>query len=437
MSHAVATTSETTVLERLASQPVDAPAFVAELRRAGRDRILEAGLPTPRREAWRFTNLKRIAETVFEPAPAATADPGPWAVDGAHLAVMVNGRFAPGLSRLAELPDGVTVGSLAQAWRDRPELVKRHLGRRVQLDDHPVAALATAAFVDGVMVHVARGVAVDEPIQVLHVAVGCDAPVAAAPRLLVIAEATSQATVVEQYVGVGGGTLTLPVTELELAPGAVLRHVRLQEEARNTDHVALQTAFLERDAQLESVAVNLGGLLFRADVDAVLAGEGAHAAIDGLYLVEGDQHSDTQLRVRHAAPHCTSHELYKGILDGSARSVFNGRIVVDPGAQKTDAIQANRNLLLSDGALAFSNPQLEIFADDVRCTHGSTVGRLDEDAVFYLRSRGLDRAAAESLLTWAFASELVQRIPVDPVRERLERFLFERLPQGEVVQEAV
>ncbi len=436
MSQAVAT-ADKTALERLASQPVEAPAFVAELRRAGRDRILEVGLPTPSREAWRFTNLKRIAATDYGPAPAATSDPTPWAVEGAHLAVMVNGRFAPGLSRLGELPEGVAVGSLAEAWRDRPELVERHLGRRVRLDDHPVAALATAAFVDGVLVHVARGVVVEAPIQVLHVAVGGDAPVAAAPRLLVVAEAASQATVVEQYVGLGGGTLTLPVSELELAAGAVLRHVRLQEETRDADHVALQAAVLARDAQLGSVAVNLGGLLFRADVDTVLAGEGAHAALDGLSLVEASQHSDTQLRVRHAAPRCTSHELYKGILDGSGRSVFNGRIVVDPGAQKTDAIQANRNLLLSDGALAFSNPQLEIFADDVRCTHGSTVGRLDEDAVFYLRSRGLDRAAAESLLTWAFASELVQRIPVDPVRERLERFLFERLPQGEVVREAV
>jgi len=436
MVQAVAT-AEKTVLERLASQPVEAPTFVAELRRAGRDRFLEVGLPTPRQEAWRFTNLKRIAETAYGPAPAATADPAPWTVVGAHLAVMVNGRFSPELSRLGGLPDGITVGSLAAAWSDRPELVQRHLGHRARLDDHPVAALATAAFVDGVFVHLGRGVAVDEPIQVLHVAVGGDRPVAAAPRLLVVAEETSQATVVEQYVGLGGDTLTLPVSELELAAGAVLRHVRLQEEPRDADHVALQTAFLGRDAQLESVAVNLGGLLFRADVDAVLAGEGAHAALDGLYLVEASQHSDTQLRVRHAAPRCTSHELYKGILDGSGRSVFNGRIVVDPGAQKTDAIQANRNLLLSDGARAFSNPQLEIFADDVRCTHGSTVGRLDEDAVFYLRSRGLDRAAAESLLTWAFASELVQRIPVDSVRERLERFLFERLPQGEVVQEAV
>ena len=184
------------------------------------------------------------------------------------------------------------------------------------------------------------------------------------------------------------------------------------------------------------MALNVGAALSRTDIDAELNAPGAHATLDGLTLVEDSQHSDSQLKVRHAAPHCTSHELYKGILDGKSRAVFNGRIVVDPGAQKTDAIQSNRNLLLSAGALVNSNPQLEILADDVRCTHGSTVGRLDEEAIFYLRSRGIDRATAESLLTYAFAAEVVQEIPVTEVRERMERHLVERLPQGELAREA-
>ncbi len=184
------------------------------------------------------------------------------------------------------------------------------------------------------------------------------------------------------------------------------------------------------------MALNVGAALARTNIDAELGAPGAHASLDGLYLVEDTQHTDTQIKVRHAAPHCTSHELYKGILDGKSRGVFSGRIVVDPGAQKTDAIQSNRNLLLSAGALVNSNPQLEILADDVRCTHGSTVGRLDEEAVFYLRSRGIGRATAESLLTYAFAAEIVQQIPVAEIRERMERHLVERLPQGELAREA-
>jgi Fe-S cluster assembly protein SufD len=217
----------------------------------------------------------------------------------------------------------------------------------------------------------------------------------------------------------------------------VLRHVRLQEESAAATQLGLQQVRLERDATLSSHAVVLGGGLTRTEVDATLDGEGADCGLDGLYLVDGRRHVDHNVLVRHARPHGSSRQLYKGVLEGRARAVFNGRIVVDHGAQRTDARQANRNLLLSDDALVNSNPQLEIFADDVRCTHGSTVGRLDQEAVFYLRSRGIGRAAAESLLTYAFAAEVVQRIPVEEVRERLERHLFARLPRGEVVREAV
>lgn len=437
MSVAVAI-SETFVdrlTDLVASVPGE-PDFVAELRRRGHARFAKVGLPSPRQEEWRFTNLKRLLDLPVESAPVATADVSPWRLADAHVLVLVNGRFDADSSVLGELPDGLTVMPLARALVERPQELESVLGRHVLIEDHPFAALNSASFSDGAYIHVARGTVVERPIQVLHVAVGGDHPILIAPRVLMCAEETAELTVVEQYVGTGRDTLTIPVTELQIAPSAVVHHVRLQEEGRSASHIGLQQAWLDRDGHLESTAVNLGGGLFRADVDAVLAGPGGHATLDGLYLVEAEQHSDTQMRVRHAAPHCTSHELYKGILDGVARAVFNGRIVVDPGAQKTDAIQSNRNLLLSDGALAFSNPQLEIFADDVRCTHGSTVGRLDENAVFYLRSRGLDRAAAESLLTYAFASEIVQKIPVEAVRERLERFLFERLPQGEVVREA-
>ena len=359
-----------------------------------------------------------------------------WRLETGHRLVFVNGRFAPELSELGELPEGVTVRPLADVLSSDPEAATRFLGRGVDLERHPFAALNTSGFVDGAFIHLARGAVVEQPIVLLFLAVGDDEPTWTAPRTVIVAEPTSQATVVEHYASSGGETLSLPVTELHLEQAAVIRHVRLQEEGPQARHIALQRSRLDRDARLESVAVTLGAALSRVDLDAELAGPGAHASLDGLYLVEGSQHADTQLQVRHAAPHCTSHELYKGILDGSARAVFNGRIIVDPDAQKTDAIQSNRNLLLSKGALVNSNPQLEIFADDVRCTHGSTVGRLDEDAVFYLRSRGLDRAAAESLLTYAFAAEVVQTIPVDAVRERVEGHLAAWLPQGELARVA-
>jgi len=310
------------------------------------------------------------------------------------------------------------------------------LGKGVDLQEHPFAALNTANFVDGAFIHLERGTVVDRPIHLLFVTAGGDAPVWCAPRTLISADPTAEATIVEHYVSTGGETLTVPVTELQLAPGAVVKHCRLQEESREARHIALQTARLGRDSRLESVALSVGGALSRTDISAELGAPGAHASLDGLYLVEDSQHTDTQLRVRHAAPHCTSHELYKGILDGKSRAVFLGRIMVDEGAQKTDAIQSNRNLLLSQGALVNSNPQLEILADDVRCTHGSTVGRLDEEAVFYLRSRGIDRATAESLLTYAFAVEVADLIPVGEVRERIERHLVARLPQGELAKEA-
>jgi len=421
----------------LAVEASGEPRFLTALRDRGRELFRASGVPTPRREEWKFTNLRTVAETTYRSAGADIRDEVPWRIDDALTMVFVNGRFAPELSNTDAADDDLTVAPLASLLADHPDRVEPWLGRRLPLEEHPFAAYNTATFTDGAVVLVGRDAAVERPIHLVYLAAGDGTPSVITPRTLIVAERGAEVSIVEHYAGRGGNTLTVPVTELHLEANATVHHVRLQEEARDAHHVAVQHAWLDRDANLESVAVNLGARLARADVDAIVDGEGAHATLNGLYLVEDDQHTDTQLRVRHARPHGTSHELYKGILEGGGRSVFNGRIVVDPGAQKTDAVQSNRNLLLSDRALAYSNPQLEIFADDVRCTHGSTVGRLDEDAVFYLRSRGLDEAAAKSLLVYAFAAEVVQDITIEPVRERLDRFLFERLPQGDVVREAI
>jgi len=409
---------------------------VLALRLEGSRAFAATGVPTTKNEDWRFTNLKELASTPHELAGPATADISPWRIADSHRLVFVNGRHSAELSDVGELPDGVTITSLATALAGGTERAAFALGKGIDLTNHPFAALNTANFLDGAFIHLNRGAVVEKPIHLIFVAVGGEAPTWSAPRTLVSADSTSEATIVEHYVGTGGETLTLPVTEFHLAPGANIKHVRFQEESREARHIALQTSRQGRDSRLESVALNVGAALARTNISAELGAPGAHASLDGLYLVEGTQHTDTQIKVRHAAPHCTSHELYKGILDGKSRAVFSGRIVVDPGAQKTDAIQSNRNLLLSAGALVNSNPQLEILADDVRCTHGSTVGRLDEEAVFYLRSRGIGRATAESLLTYAFAAEIVQQIPVVEIRERMERHLVERLPQGELAREA-
>jgi Fe-S cluster assembly protein SufD len=281
-------------------------------------------------------------------------------------------------------------------------------------------------------------VVVEKPIHVLLVGAPEARATASFPRNLIVGGESCQATVIEQFVTVGEGRyLTVPVTEISLAANAVVDHYKLQRESTDAFHLATLQLELDRDGNFSSHSISWGGDLVRNDVHAVLAGEGGEATLNGLYMVDGTQLIDHHMRVEHVAPHCDSHELYKGILEGRARAVFSGRIYVHKGAQKTDAKQTNRNLLLSKQAVCNSNPQLEIFADDVKCTHGSTVGQLDETAVFYLRSRGIGEEAAKSLLTYAFAVDIVERVKVPAVRRELEEFLFRRLPRGEVVRQAV
>ena len=433
-------TARHSLLGAAGQPPADDPAepgFVARLRRQARERFDALGFPTPRSEEWRFTNVRRIAESplVLAPPPAEEPAVEPYCLANAHRVVLLDGRFSPELSATAELPPGVVLTGLADALAWSPELVEPYLGRLVDLSGHAFAALNTALFRDGVLLWLASGVTVDRPIQLVMVTTSHGTPTANFPRIVIVAGQSSSATVVESHVGSGGDTLACPVAELVLQPDSALRHVTMHEENPSASHVAVRQARLARDSRLHCHTVTLGGGLVRTDLDVVLEAEGAHASLDGLSVTSDGQHVDNHVRVHHRAPLCTRRQLYKGILDGSSRTVFNGRIVVDRGAQKTDARQSNRNLILSDDALAHSNPQLEILADDVRCTHGSTVGRLDDNALFYLQSRGLDRASAESLLTYAFASEVVQSITVDEVRGRLERALLSRLPRGELLRE--
>jgi Fe-S cluster assembly protein SufD len=440
-------------------RPAGEPARIRELRRTAIAHFARLGFPTVRQEDWRFTNLAPLARASFQrPAPAAPGAPpatsgaiAPWIFDAAVRLVFVDGRWSRELSvmdgpagiastaGIAGIP-GLVVDSLASVLEHRPELVEPYLGRHGALERQPFAALNTAFLSDGAVVVVPRGAVLAQPIHLLYVSSARrgrrEKATVSYPRNVIVAEEGSQLTVVETYAG-EGTYWTCGVTELFAGQGAVVDHYKVQRESRDAFHLATFQVHGERDAAISSHSISLGGALVRNDIIGLLDGEGIDCTLNGLYLAEGRQLVDHHMRVEHAKPHCSSHELYKGILDGKARSVFNGLIHVHPGAQKTDAKQSNRNLLLSPDAIANSNPQLEIFADDVRCTHGSTVGQLDDDAVFYLRSRGIGEAAARSLLTYAFASDIIERIKVEPVRRDLEEYLFARLPQGEVVRQAV
>jgi Fe-S cluster assembly protein SufD len=436
-------TAHRSSLERhLATTPAPGgePRPIASLRERARRRFAEIGFPSVNDEEWRFTNVAPLVRRDFEPisvqgtVTAAAVEAATY--PGCDRLVFVDGVLAPDHTSIRSLPAGAVAGSLAQALAAGSELLAARLGSHVKFDRHAFAALNTALFRDGALIVVPRGVVLERPIQILNLASAAARGKAIQLRHLIVLEEAAQASVVESYGG-DGEYFTGAITELQAGPSAHLRHYRMQRESRGAYHFATIHAWLDRSAVVASHNIALGGRMVRNDIVALLDGEGGEAILNGLYVAEGDQFVDNHMRVEHVKAHCASHELYKGILDGRARGVFNGRIYVHPGAQKTDAKQTNRNLLLSRQALVNSNPQLEIFADDVKCTHGSTVGQLDAEAIFYLRSRGIGEAAAKSLLTYAFASEVSQAIDLDPVRRDLEEFLFGRLAEGDVVRQAV
>jgi len=413
------------------------PSFLTDLRRNAAARFEELGLPSRKDEAWRFTGVSHLADADLLP-PDGTAEPPAFTpLAGAHRLVFVDGLLRAELSDIRELPSGVQLEGMSDALARAPETLREGLGSGTSLADHPFEALNTARFRDGAVLRIPAGAMVDQPIELAFLGGEVDRPTLSTPRILIVAERASQATIVERHLSGTGRSLHCAVSEIVLEDGAVLDHYRIVDEGPDTTHIAAIDVRLGRDSAYRGHGFTIGGGLVRNDIVATLNGEGADATLNGLYLTGGRQHVDNHLRVRHAAPHCTSHQLYKGVLDDRSRAVFNGRIIVDPGAQKTDAKQSNRNLLLSETALVHSNPQLEIFADDVRCTHGSTIGRLDEDAIFYLRSRGIDRMTAESLLTFAFASEVVDRVRLEPVRDRLREVLLGRLPGSDLIREAL
>lgn len=413
--------------------------WIYPLRRAALSRFLELGFPTRRDEDWKYTNVAPIAGVPFRPATSnghglSLAGLGPVAfpdLPGIRL-VFVNGRYAPALSTSGAPAPGVKVGSLAEALRTNAAEVEPYLAREVSFEHQAFTALNTAFLSDGAFVLVAPGAVVEAPIHLLFVAASSGEPGACYPRTLLVAGENSQVAVVESYAGHGDGlTFTNAVTEVVGQAGSGIDHYKIQREGDRAFHVAMMHAQLARGSRFSSHSIAMGGALARSDVNAVLAGEGIECTLNGLYVANGRQLVDNHTAIDHASPHCNSHELYKGILDGQARGVFNGKILVRQDAQKTDAKQTNQALLLSDQATLDTKPQLEIFADDVKCTHGATVGQLDAEAVFYLRSRGIGEAQARSLLTYAFAADVVDRIRLQPIRDQLNEGLFrQRVKEG-------
>jgi Fe-S cluster assembly protein SufD len=409
------------------------------LRRKAIDHFAAVGFPTLRDEEWRFTSvapLTRIPFRLAESGPGVGEDlaeqinrlgPG-------YRAVFVNGHFAPQLST------GGLAGSLAEYLHRHPDRVERHLGTLAGFDQSAFTALNTAFFGDGAFVSIPPGKEIAEPIHLVFVSTGRGEPAVAHPRNLIVAGRHSRATIVETYLGSPEDVyFTNAVTEIVLEEEAGIDHYKVQREGAQAFHVATQQVQQNRGSTLTSHLINLGGSLVRNDVNAVLAGQGCECTLNGLYLASGRQHVDNHTRIDHAKPHCASHELYKGILDGQAHGVFNGKIYVHQDAQKTDAKQTNKTLLLSEQAVINTKPQLEIFADDVKCTHGATVGQLDAEAVFYLRSRGIGQREARDLLTFAFANDILQRVRPEALRAELERALLagRRLPESRVAEEAV
>jgi Fe-S cluster assembly protein SufD len=416
----------------LAGQPLLAPspwAAVNALREQAQTALGALAMPTLRDEAWRFTDLAPLHRLTFQPVLAVgrlqPEDIAPFGLDGvATQLVFVDGIYAPQLSSPAP-EDGVLVTDLPTAMATHAAALEAQLGRQQTLGDNVFAALNTAYLQDAAVVVVPRDVALAAPVHLVFVAT--QAGGLSHPRCVVLAETGSSLTLVEDYVALQDSAYLAyfvnPVTEIVLAERAQLTHVRVQRDGQQAFHIANCAVFVGRSASYQSVSVAMGAQLSRYHLRVVL-GEGAECAIDGLALLAGSQLADTHSCIDHAQPHGTSRQLHKCIADGSAHAVFNGKVIVRPGARRTDSAQSSRNLLLSGRAQVDTQPQLEIFADDVKCTHGATIGQLDAEELFYLQSRGLSGGAARKLLTYAFGAEIIERIPVASLKHQLQQHML-------------
>src|SRR5688572_1323257 len=431
------TKQKSSIWEAIYSQPneFDSVAWAKRLREAAFDRFKELGFPTVKDEEWKYTNVAPLTKLSFQTA----RDDGSSEVTSAEVnrlgcveaknsqLVFVNGALRKDLSSLADVPAGVIAMGLVEAIEEPgyQELIREYLGRGVGYNTNGFVALNTAMLAGGAFVLIPKNVEIPKPLSLLFLSAG---NVASFPRVLVIAEANCKATLIESYANAGAGvSFTNAVVEVVLQEGSRLEHYKVQRESVESFHIASTSATLGTNASYDSTAINFGAQLSRHDVAVQMGQEGAECWVDGLYVVSSGQHTDTHSVIDHQQPHCTSHQLYKGILDGKSRAVFNGKIFVRHGAQKTDAMQTNKNLLLSKEARVDTKPQLEILADDVKCAHGAAVGQIDEDQLFYLQTRGIHGELARNLLTYGFAEEVIGKIKIDSIRSQLDEAVLHRL----------
>lgn len=407
--------------------------WLQALRQRALTQFSTAGLPAKKQEDWKYTSLWNLSQYPFtHQAVASTADAAQVEdlalLDDAYRLVIVDGVYVATLSQLDDLPVGLTV----RPFSDALDSVEQQLGQQVALDKVGLTALNTLLMKEGVMVHVAADTVVDKPIELLVINSGVTADLATHLRNMIVLDANAHATVVEHYVGVTDGVnFTNVVSEVVLAEQAELFHYKLQQESHQAFHIATLAAKQAAGSQWHTQNITLGGKLSRNDVHSRLEGEQSHTTMDGLYLLNDEQHADTHTRIDHLVPNTTSNELYKGVLNDECHGVFNGKVIVHQDAQKTDSNQYNHNLLLSRGCAIDTKPEMEIYADDVKCGHGSTVGQLDMDQLFFLRARGLDDVTARSLLTHAFAVDVLARLPSETIRQALSAVIEQRLPRGE------
>jgi Fe-S cluster assembly protein SufD len=414
------------------------PSWLHEIRKSAFQRFAELGFPTTQLEDWKYTSVDRLASIPFQLASDGRAGAIIEALKGVPLCgldcsrlVFVNGHYQRELSELTESSKGVRAGNLAEALAKGVPALEQHLTRYADSERHAFVALNTAFLNEGAFVEIPPGLIVEKPIVLLYISTSSGQPTASHPRTLILAGRESQATLIEGYLGVGEELyFTNAVTEIVAGENAALEYGKFQQESRAAFHLATVRVEQARSSNVSTYCFAFGGALAREDLSVVLAGEGAESALHGLFMTTGQQHVDNHTTLDHALPRATSRELYKGVLDGQSSGVFNGRVIVRKDAQKTDSKQSNKNLLLSEEAVINTKPQLEIFADDVKCTHGATVGQVDPEAIFYLRSRGMARDAARALLTFAFANEVIERVKYGPMRDRLKEALLARLGSG-------
>ncbi len=417
--------------------------WFSEQRKSALNLFKETGFPRTRQENWKYTDTRPIAKKSFSYTNNQSVSISTEEIDAIRFQgldcyelVFVNGVYSKEHSRIDGLPEGTVIENMADALAKDSELLKKHLAQYADNKVSPFTALNTAFIQHGTYIDVPKNTVIEKPINVLYLSKESAKPFAAHTRNLIVMSEHSEATLIESYIGLDDANyFTNTVTEVSLAPSAILKHYKIQQESLNAYHIGNLNVVQGKDSRFESNSISLGGSLVRNDINGQLAAEGASIVMNGLYMTNNKQHVDNHTRVDHLKPNTHSSENYRGVLNGKSRAVFNGKVVVHPQAQKIEAHQNNANLLLSDDAEIDTKPELEIYADDVKCSHGATVGQLDQNMLFYLRSRAIDEETAKSLLTYAFADEVIRDISFAPVKNRLEYLIVGRLPDADLIRE--